>query len=388
MTTAKKILVVYPHNPFRQTMGINSRYIKLLEYLKNRSFHISLLSMRNYNGSRETEEDYDKEFLDRLFLYDFNKAYRKSRLGKILNPVSWLERLGLKRTRIHIPDYTFPSFKRYVNRLIKEEGFDFILVSYIQWAGLAEKPAAGKCRFILDLSDFTSLKLLEQSGSRQDRETLLAEEMSRVELFQQVLCISIEEMRFFSRMVPGPEYHYIPHARKARDLGPAEDREYDLLFVGSDNSYNREGLQWFFHSVYPLLNGPVKILVAGSISTRAPELQGVTAIRYVPSMDELYSKAKVTLCPLWGGTGLKIKIIEALSYGLPTVTTSIGMSGQPGGNRTGCLIADKPKDFAIAIQRLLEEPGYLINQQRDAREYFNLFFQEEEIWRRLDALFL
>lgn len=369
-------------------MGINARYLKFLEYFKSRGFHISLLSLRNYNGSREAEEDYNQEFLDRLYLFDFNKAYRKSRQQKILNPHTWLEQLGLKRVRTRIPDYTFPSFKKYVNRLIKEEDFDFILVSYIQWAGLAKKPATGKCRFILDLSDFTSLKLLEQGGCRQDREALLAEEMRRVELFQQVLCISIEEMWFFSRMVPGPEYHYIPHGRKARDLGPAGEREYDLLFVGSDNPYNREGLQWFFHSVYPLLNRSVKIVVAGSISVRAPELQGVTAIRYVPSTDELYSKAKVTLCPLWGGTGLKIKIIEALSYGLPTVTTSIGMSGQPGGNRTGCLIADTPKDFAIAIQRLLEEPGYMIRQQEDAREYFNLFFQEEKIWRRLDALFL
>ena len=70
------------------------------------------------------------------------------------------------------------------------------------------------------------------------------------------------------------------------------------------------------------------------------------------------------------GTGIKIKVIEALSYGIPVVTNRRGVDGLVNKKENGCLVSDDPKIFAEEITRLLKDEIFY-NQMRDnAISYF------------------
>jgi len=73
-------------------------------------------------------------------------------------------------------------------------------------------------------------------------------------------------------------------------------------------------------------------------------------------------RARVFVAPIRFGAGVKGKIGEALSYGLPVVTTNIGAEGMSLRDGEEALIADSPQDFAAAVLRA---------------------YRDEALWRRL-----
>jgi glycosyltransferase involved in cell wall biosynthesis len=66
-------------------------------------------------------------------------------------------------------------------------------------------------------------------------------------------------------------------------------------------------------------------------------------------------EATIFINPMRLGSGLRIKILEAMGSGLPVVTTSLGAAGLPAQNGVNCLINDTPDGFANAISWLLTD---------------------------------
>jgi glycosyltransferase involved in cell wall biosynthesis len=83
---------------------------------------------------------------------------------------------------------------------------------------------------------------------------------------------------------------------------------------------------------------------------------------FVDDLPSFYQNAKMAISPLLEGTGVKIKNIEAIEYGLPIVTTSIGAQGLERFINRGLLIADTPKNFAEAIIKLCNNDEFFESQ--------------------------
>ena len=82
--------------------------------------------------------------------------------------------------------------------------------------------------------------------------------------------------------------------------------------------------------------------------------QRVSFLDYVEDLDALCGSAAGMVVPLVFGTGVKIKVIEALARGLPIISTSCGIDGlglEPG---IHCLVEDDVSHFAAAMVRLLD----------------------------------
>jgi glycosyltransferase involved in cell wall biosynthesis len=86
------------------------------------------------------------------------------------------------------------------------------------------------------------------------------------------------------------------------------------------------------------------------------ERLGAEVTGYVKSMSAEFAKATMLLVPLWFGAGARIKIIEALTAGLPVVSTRLGAEGL--GLRAGedFLLGESPAELAERISELLESP--------------------------------
>jgi len=174
-----------------------------------------------------------------------------------------------------------------------------------------------------------------------------------------IFAIQEEEAQWVLQHAPGAEVIVTPMAAETRGAA-APGRNEELLFVGSNTAPNTDGLQWFFDAVWPLVLAKApgaRLTVAGSVSrgvSRWP--QNVRSVGVVPSLSDYYADAGVVISPLRAGSGLKIKLIEALAAGKAIVATSVTLQGVADVVGGAVEAADAPEPFAAAILRLLNDP--------------------------------
>ena len=139
--------------------------------------------------------------------------------------------------------------------------------------------------------------------------------------------------------------------------------ENRLIFLGPDQHYpNLDGIAWFLSNCWSeirRLNPDVQLSVVGRWSEEKKkwfeEYENVTFEGFVPDL-ETVMKGSVMIVPLRIGSGMRMKILEGVSYHVPVVSTAVGAEGLPMVNDLNCKIADSAADFIVATHQLLNNP--------------------------------
>ncbi|MBP8250983.1 MAG: glycosyltransferase family 4 protein [Herpetosiphon sp.] len=134
----------------------------------------------------------------------------------------------------------------------------------------------------------------------------------------------------------------------------------EILFVGNyHHPPNVEGALWLAHEVLPLVvreRPDARLILAGRAPTQAVRDCANDQIHVtgdVADMRDLYARASVVAAPIFWGSGVRIKILEALACGLPLVTTSLAAEGIDLQHETDALFANDASSFAAALVRVL-----------------------------------
>jgi|GEM_PF-136304 len=382
----KRVLIFYPHNPFKKTMGINSRFYRLLKYLQSRNCTVDMLSHRNFVDEWSETQGESEGLLNNLYLNDYKKSKQKEEeLGTALSKIKPTE----------FPDLAFMDLRRQFDTLLKSGKYDIILMSYVHWGRLMESEALRererRTLTVLDLSDFVTVNRLESIKGNFKIGEMIEEEIRRINMFDRVMCISTEEKSLFERFCKKPQFYYVPHMLPLNDSFPGVEKSVDILLTASDNPFNREGAAWFFEKVYPRLKSAYKIVIIGKVNKfldkYKKKCKNVTFLEYVDDLDDYYRSSRLSMCPLLGGTGLKIKVVESLSFGVPVVSTSYGVVGMECRIGNGCLTSDDPREFSENIRNLLENETYRLEKSAEAVNFFKRSFSEDVVFKRLDTVF-
>jgi len=135
-----------------------------------------------------------------------------------------------------------------------------------------------------------------------------------------------------------------------------------LVFVGGFlHEPNVDAVLWFAREVYPLISRrhpETDVWIVGQEPTdeiKALAGRHVHVLGWVPETAPYLNRALVSIAPLRYGSGMKGKIGEALEYGVPVVTTSVGAEGIGIVNGVHALVADTPMEFADSVCRLMED---------------------------------
>lgn len=155
---------------------------------------------------------------------------------------------------------------------------------------------------------------------------------------------------------------------------------YDLLYVGSRSDANVAGIVWFLEKCFPSIVYElplVRLLIQGSI-INAPYLKAgagslpnganITLTGTVPSLASVYASARLVICPVLHGTGMKIKMVEAMAYGMPIVATSKAAEGIA--QDLGLDTHDGPEGFAMACIEALGDDSAMSRLARASRATF------------------
>ena len=184
--------------------------------------------------------------------------------------------------------------------------------------------------------------------------------------------------------LPGARVEVIPLPVREVSLpeAPFESRS-GLLFVGGTHPPNADGLAFFLREVYPLIrkiDPSIRFTVGGEVRKerlKGLDLEGVEFTGYLQDLRPLYEKARVFVAPLRYGAGIKGKILEAMTFGLPVVTTGIGGEGIGLLDGKTALIAEGAEAFARGVCRL-QGDGDLWQFMRDqAMEHIALNYTQK-----------
>jgi GT2 family glycosyltransferase len=198
-------------------------------------------------------------------------------------------------------------------------------------------------------------KFAKESKYFQKIETRIARQA------EQVWCVTEQDSEFLKEVAPEAKIEIIPNIHSPHERGKSFAERRDLFFIGSFiHRPNADAVFYFIDKIFPLVLEKlpdVRFRIVGDKTP--PEIfalhsEKVRVEGFVPDVSAIFQNSRIFVAPLLYGAGMKGKIGQALSYGLPTVTTSIGVEGMNLTAGREILIADSAEDFAAEILRLYQ----------------------------------
>lgn len=140
------------------------------------------------------------------------------------------------------------------------------------------------------------------------------------------------------------------------------EKEFDLVFVGN-LSYppNIEAIKFITEDIRLELNKldiQPKILIAGAnpysgLEEKLNTIPKVNLQTWVENIKWAYSSGKIFVAPMFIGTGLQNKLLEAMALGVPCITTSLANNALKADEKEEIRLANSAVEFAQTIQDLL-----------------------------------
>ncbi len=377
-----KILYFFPENPLLKNAGNKTRVLNLLDYFKSKDILVDFVSddIFDFKTEEEKVQLVNKGLANQVTI--LKRKPKKDNLFKYLTEYKIPRKFYKKKG--HYSRVWF-YHKIHFKQLLKETKYDYIIISYIFFMDLIDREYTKGAKVILDTHDFIT------ANCQYEKDFLLGawfqEEIEIANKADEVWAISNDEYYVFTQFCKN-EVRLIPFWEEDNTKEDINIRkEYDLIYVASDNPHNIKSCQWFFSEVYPLLPPTITICVIGKITNHVEEYSNVTKIRFVESLKEYYQRTRISVCPMLTGTGVKVKVIEALSYGLPIVCTLRGVDGLSNKTNNGCWVAENEKEFAENIIKLLNNPELYKKYKKQSVEYFLENYSKEIGYKKLDSIF-
>jgi glycosyltransferase involved in cell wall biosynthesis len=167
-----------------------------------------------------------------------------------------------------------------------------------------------------------------------------------------------------------------------------------LLFVGGfGHPPNEDAVRWFAREVLPQLReaeNTIELHIVGDIddaSRRFLEQAGLIVHGRVTDLTSLLGEARLSVAPLRFGAGVKGKVNQAMSHGLPVVLTTIAAKGMHLIHGVDAMIADEPAAMAEAILRAYHDESLWLRLSDagidNVRRYFSSECAREALMRGL-----
>jgi glycosyltransferase involved in cell wall biosynthesis len=139
--------------------------------------------------------------------------------------------------------------------------------------------------------------------------------------------------------------------------------EPEVLFLGAlDWPPNADAVTFFLSSIWPGIRAALpaaRVSIVGrgeaALARQFAATPGVRFTGRVPDIEPWIRGSRVMVVPIRSGSGMRVKILDALARGLPVVATGVGWEGIEAVPGTHLLTADEADAFAAATVRVLRE---------------------------------
>lgn len=214
--------------------------------------------------------------------------------------------------------------------------------------------------------------------------------------FETTLLISPEEVHRLAADAPGARVRELPPTVDVvtfeRRLGP---RPTFVLIGLLELAHNLDAVTAFLDECMPAVidampTARVHIVGRGApqeLHARVARFGGAVSLDgFVPDLKGLLSRSTAIVVPMRFGSGIKLKLIEALAHGVPVISTPVGAEGIETGTVRGVIVERELSGFA-GVMASVCEPALNAELAQAARDHYLERYSPQAAFRRYDEAF-
>jgi polysaccharide biosynthesis protein PslH len=355
---AAKILVISSTPTHPQDAGNRARIYSFVKNLQSLNFEVYFLHIKEMLGDEDAmRECWGEHFFTLPYTKPksaFKKKYKRldQKIFRKIEAIVGNDPLFTYKIDDWYDDLIEPSLKNISAKINP----DIVIVEYVFFSK------------VLECFDNSVLKIIDTHDKFADRyrlylrnrqyprwfSTTKQEELRGLKRADVVIAIQDKEKEYFQKLLRDTRVVTVGHLLNL-DIELTKEPGHNILFVGSSNPINVQGIEHFINEVFPPIKDKLpeaKLYLAGTICEEVADFSGCIKLGEVEKLETAYALADLVINPVLFGTGLKIKSIEALGYAKPLVTTSIGAEGIEDGANQAFLVANSADEFIQAIARV------------------------------------
>lgn len=412
MNVPLRVLIVHINIPFPSYSGAD---VRVFDSLKNMSkkHRVSFLCLADIKSIENVR--YIKPYCENVWVLPVvtDRSYIK-KSGLIFCPKEWPRLFSrtiliFRRTPYIITKYYHPKFRLLIRNILENEKFDVIqfellgmgqYISYIQpFIGSAKKILVDHGLLGLETKRKSKYaKWLKKIYYNIESELEIRYEKKLISKFDHLIVVSEEDK---DRLVGyGRKESQISIIRSGIDIEKFKyheisSQENQLIFLGGmDFIPNKDGLVWFLERIFPIIINKlnnVKLLVIGradSIFIKKYQNRNVIFYGRIDDLNTEMGNGRIFIAPIRIGAGTRLKIVTAMAFGMPIVSTSIGIEGIPARESDGVIIKDKEEEFALSVLSLFENRETRFEYGRRARRFVERQFSSKLILNDLSEIYI
>jgi glycosyltransferase involved in cell wall biosynthesis len=167
----------------------------------------------------------------------------------------------------------------------------------------------------------------------------------------------------------------------------------DVFHIGAmDWKPNEEGLRWFVNECWPIIHKSypyLKCVLAGNnmppffLTQKNNNIQVTDA----PNAEYFMNQHDILIVPLLSGSGIRVKIIEALALGKVVIATNIAIEGLGLNNKQNVLIANNSKEFLECVSFCIDKPEISLQISENAAIFAQRNFSTKKNSEKLIQLY-
>lgn len=375
----KKILFILPFCPWPLTSGGHQAIYNGIIAAKNYGeLYITFPCEKSNNNIKSLSENKIINDIKIIPYYLSNKKWTlQNIIKKILNKISkkfikpTAEEVFTQRVQSILPETTHYEF---INQIINDYSIDIVQIEMMNNISFVlTLPETVKKIFVHHELRFIKNELyLSSLGTNLYREALVeiekGKELYLLNKYDRIITLSsIDKNKLIGAGVNVPiSTSFATINTENNPTFTYNSSTKKLTFVGPElHTPNKIGIEWFLNNCWKDLETKgYSLYIIGNWTKKTKkilsnEYRNIFFLGFVPNLANVI-KDSIMIVPITIGSGIRMKILEAMSYKVPFVSTSVGAEGIPIENNVNCFIADTPKDFIESIIKL--EDLQLINQ--------------------------
>jgi glycosyltransferase involved in cell wall biosynthesis len=402
-----RILFLTQIVPYPPDAGPKVKTWHVLRYLAQHGYEIHLVTF-----VRPEEEKY-LDTLRELCTQVYSVPIRRSR---IVDGFYWL-RSHLTGRPFLIERDDLNEMRKLVDQLLDHQNFDVVHADQLTMTQFALNHKKPNLARIFDAHNavWTILERMAENNPWWVKPILKLEagrikryEGKIVREFEKTLAVTdIDESALLDaaksyagdKIAEDRKISVIPIAVDTQQLMPVnrDDRSVNILTLGTLHyPPNADGIRWFLREVFPRIQKDVPQASLTIIGKNPPpdfleyERQHPEAIKvtgYVPSLRSYLEKAAAVVIPVRAGGGMRVRILESLAWGMPLVTTTIGLEGIEARPGEEVLVADEPAEFTQAVVGLIKDAALRNKLSLQGRRLAETRYDWQVVFKDLERIY-
>lgn len=308
----------------------------------------------------------------------------------------------------HVTRFHTKAFEQKIIEVLRKESFDIIQLEMLQMATYLDiLRKYSKAPVVLRAHNIEHKiwqRIAENCTNPFKRFYLnhLYQSLRRFEIgilnkMDGIIAITPVDARNLDRLSHSTNIISVPFGINLESLtaNPVQPEDASLFHIGTMNWYpNEEGIRWMIDEVWPVVTKKLPGIEMHLAGRYMPEwLQKLSVPRItvdgeVSDVWEYMQQFSIMVVPLFSGSGIRIKIVEAMAAGKAIITTAIGAEGINYENGQHLLIAKDPKSFVDAIVRLYNDKALRDSLGKNARMLIAKEHDNNKLMLKLTAFYI